>query len=130
MVDCNNRLIKIFPAFFAAMFDILITIYFQPKEYWNGNLKIHNEANPIGNFAMNESIYGLFIISIIWLLIIIALGLFLPKKWISYISLFIVICHTLGGCSWIMMNFGFQYQFILIGFNTFLYLKTNNDLRK
>ena len=126
MEDYKNRLIQIFPAFFAAMFDILVTIYFQPQEYWNGNLKNHNEANPIGSFAMNESIYGIFIISVLWLIIILLMGIFLPKKWISYTSLFILICHTLGGCSWIMINFGFQYQFILIGFNTFLFLKFNN----
>lgn len=123
--ELKNRLIIILPAFFAALLDILITIYFQPKEYWNGSLKYHNEANPIGSFAMSESIYGLFIISAIWLIIILILGIFIPYKWISYVSLFILISHTLGGCSWIMINFGFQYQFILIGINTFLFILTN-----
>ena len=127
--ELKNRLILISPAFFAALLDILITIYFQPKEYWNGNLKLHNEANPIGSYAMNESIYGLFIIAALWLIIILIIGIKKKKNWISPISLFILICHTLGGCSWIMINFGFQYQFILIGFNTFMFLLINKKIQ-
>lgn len=124
-IETKTRLINIFPAFWAALFDIIITIYFQPKEYWDGNLKNHNEANPIGSFAMNESIYGIFVISIIWLILILIMGLFLPKNWISYTTLFILLCHTVGASSWIMMHFGFNYIFILIAINSFLFLKMN-----
>jgi hypothetical protein len=74
------KLLLLIPTLWTSLFDITITTVHQPKEYWNGNLQKANEGNPIGAIFMENHVYGLFFISIIWILIIGLLGYYLPRK--------------------------------------------------
>ena len=86
-------------------FDIIITIIHQPVEYWNGNLNLANEANPMGDFMMKNHISGIFIISLLWILIIGLLGYYLPRKISRVFLLFVLIVHSWGASTWISWKY-------------------------
>lgn len=46
----NSKLILLIPAYWACLFDEIITIINQSDAYWKGNLRTANEGNPIGAF--------------------------------------------------------------------------------
>ena len=46
----KSRQILLLPSYWVCIFDILITIGNQSKQYWNGDLSMANEGNPIGFF--------------------------------------------------------------------------------
>lgn len=117
-----HKFIMLIPAFWAALFDMTITVIYQPNEYWNGNLNIANEANPIGAFAMKYHVLGFFAISLAWLFLIGLIGSLLPKKGLVFFTLFVLLCHTWGGSSWIMNHFGFWFVMFYIFLNSFLFL--------
>lgn len=122
----QNRLAKwiyLSPAFIAALIDISITIIHQKKEYWQGNLDIANEANPIGAALMARHVSGIFVISGIWLIAIALLGYYLPRKISRYFLLFTLIAHSYAASSWLS---GFWYPMALILFNTVMYIKAND----
>jgi hypothetical protein len=52
----REKLLALIPALWASLFDAVVTIVHQPKEYWAGNLNIANEANGIGNFMMKQHV--------------------------------------------------------------------------
>ncbi len=120
------KLLSIIPAIWASFFDILITTIYQPTEYWNGNLDLANEANPIGAFAMKNHVSGFFVMSILWLNLIAILGYYLPKKISSIFLLFTLIAHSWGGASWILSHFGFWFVMLFFLFNSVLYFKIND----
>jgi len=117
------KLLAIIPAIWASIFDIVITTIYQPTEYWNGNLNLANEANPIGAFVMKNHVSGLFVVSILWLILIAILGYYLPKKISRVFLLFIFIVHSSAGSFWISMHLGFWFTMIYLLLNTVLYLK-------
>ena len=118
-----HKLVMLLPAFWAALFDMTITVVYQPNEYWNGNLNVANEANPIGAFAMKHHVLGFFIVCLFWLFIIGIVGSFLNKKNLPLFTLFVLICHTWGGSSWIMNHFGFELVMIYIFLNSLFFIK-------
>lgn len=122
----SQRFIMLIPALWAALFDITITIVYQPESYWSGNLQDANEANPIGALFMKNHVSGFFIISVLWIGIIVLAGKYLPKKWLTFFSLFVLICHTWGGSSWIMNILGFWLVLIYICINSYLFLYCQN----
>ena len=58
----RKKLLALIPALWASLFDTVITIVHQPKEYWNGNLNVGNEANDIGNFMIVD--FEIFVLPI------------------------------------------------------------------
>ncbi|WP_096428250.1 hypothetical protein [Labilibaculum antarcticum] len=120
------KLLAIIPAIWASLFDIVITTIYQPTEYWNGNLNLANEANPIGAFVMKNHVSGLFVISVLWLILIAILGYYLPKKISRVFLLFILIVHSWAGSTWISGHFGFWFVMIFLLFNSILYLKIDD----
>jgi len=115
------KLLLLIPALWTSLFDITITTVHQPKEYWNGNLKKANEGNPIGAIFMENHVYGLFFISIIWILIIGLFGYYLPRKVSRIFLLFCIIAHSFGASSWLSNIYGFWVAMIFILFNSMLY---------
>jgi hypothetical protein len=75
----KEKLILLIPALWASVFDTVITVVHQSKEYWGGDLKEANEANPIGALFMKYHVSGLFILSALWWILIGCFGL-LPTK--------------------------------------------------
>jgi len=123
-----NRWINVAPALIASLIDIIITIVHQPKAYWEGNLNKANEGNPIGATLMANHVSGIFLISGIWIILIIVLGYYLPKKISKYFLLFTLIAYSYGASTWISPRYGFWSAMVLILFNTTTYLMANEKL--
>lgn len=97
----KDKLVLLVPALWTSIFDISITVIHQSKEYWNGDLKKANEGNPIGALFMKNHVAGLFIISGLWIIVIVLLGYFLPRPIAKIFLLFCVIAHSFGASTWL-----------------------------
>jgi hypothetical protein len=126
----KNRLLFLIPALWASLFDIAITIFHQPKEYWNGDLSKANEGNPIGALFMKNHVSGLFIISGLWIIAIAILGYFLPTQLRKIFLLFCLIAHSFGASTWLSNRYGFWYAITFILFNSILYCTIDNMVDK
>lgn len=126
----NEKILTLIPALWASLFDVVITIVHQSKDYWNGNLEMANEGNPIGNFMMKNHVLGIFVISFFWMIVIGVLGYYLPKKYSRIFLLFVLIVHSLGASTWIIPNYGFWTAIILILFNAILFYKIEDLINK
>ena len=122
----KDKLLLSIPALWTCIFDTTITIIYQPKEYWNGDLTKANEGNPIGALFMENHVAGLFIISSLWILIIGLLGYFLPRRFGKIFLLFCVIAHSFGASTWLTSRHGFWYVIAFILFNSVLYCVIDN----
>ena len=126
----REKLLALIPALWASLFDITITIVHQPKEYWNGNLNMANEGNPIGNFMMKNHVSGIFIISILWLILIGVLGFYLPRKISKIFLLFVLMVHSYGASTWISNHYGFWSIILFILFNSILFYIIDDKINK
>ena len=126
----REKLLALIPALWASLFDITITIVHQSKEYWNGNLNMAKEGNPIGNFMMKNHVSGIFVISILWLILIGILGYYIPKKYSRVFLLFVLIAHSFGASTWLSNNYGFWTAIIFILFNAILFYKIEDLINK
>jgi hypothetical protein len=120
MDNRSEKIASLIPAFWASLFDITVTIIHQPKEYWNGDLSSANEGNPIGQFMMSQHILGIFVISILWLLAIILLGYYLPRKLSRVFLVFVLLVHGWGAATWIT-RYGFLAVIAFMIFNSALF---------
>ncbi|NJK95618.1 MAG: hypothetical protein HC905_12575 [Bacteroidales bacterium] len=118
----RSGFLPIIPALWASLLDICITISGQPAGYWKGNLNIANERNPIGSFFMTNHITGIFIISGIWIVLILILGYYLPNRISRIFLLFVLIAHSWGASSWIPKEYFFAGSLLLFLFNAILYV--------
>lgn len=123
------KLLAIIPVIWTSLFDIIITLVYQPAAYWSGNLNLANEANPIGAFVMNYHTSGLIILSALWLGLIVLLGYYLPKKFASVFLLFVFIAHSFWGGSWLSVYFGFWAVMLFFLFNSILYLRIDKFVK-
>ena len=99
-----------------------MTSIHQPKEYWNGNLEVANEDNPIVLLFMQYNISGIFLFTFLWLTLILSISYFLPPKLLRILSLFVLVAHTLGGASWLGVYYGFWYMIIFVILNSILFI--------
>ena len=76
----KDKLLLLIPALWTSIFDVTITVIYQSKEYWDGDLTKANEGNPIGALFMKNHVSGLFVISGLWIITIGLLGYFLPRQ--------------------------------------------------
>lgn len=126
----NEKLLALIPALWASLFDTVITILGQSNDYWNGNLNMANEGNPIGNFMMKNHVSGIFIVCGLWMILIGILGYYLPRKVSRIFLLFVLIAHSWGASSWISMKFGFWPIMVFILFNAILFYKIEDIISK
>lgn len=117
----HNKFYPLIPALFVSCFDIIITTIHQPKTYWQGDLSMANEGNPLGYLFMNWHQFGLFIISAIWVFTIILLGYYLPRKISATFLLFVLISHSFGAGNWLYQNYGFFSAIVFFLFNASLW---------
>ncbi len=123
------KLLAILPAFWTCLFDTVITILHQSNEYWEGNLNTANEGNPIGNFFMSHHVSGLFLISAFWLILIVVLGYYLPRKVARVFLLFTFIAHSWGASTW-LSRYGFWYVIIFIAINSILFYVVEDGIHR
>jgi hypothetical protein len=116
------RILTLIPALWASILDITLTICGQPSAYWNGNFKVANERNPIGAFVMSNHVSGLFVISGIWIALIVLLGYYLPRKISRIFLLFVLIANSWGASSWIAKDYWFVGSLALFLINAILYI--------
>lgn len=121
MRDRNRSGLSFIPAYWAALFDIIITITHQKPAYWKGNLKQANEGNPFGAYMMAQHVSGIFVISLLWLVIIGLAGRFLPYKFSRVFLLFVLIVHSFGASTWLSSFYGFWYVIVFTLFNAVLF---------
>ncbi|MCY1633502.1 hypothetical protein [Marinifilum sp. D737] len=126
----KEKLLALIPALWASLFDTVITILGQSNDYWNGNLNMANEGNPIGNFMMKNHVSGIFIVCGLWMILIGILGYYLPRKVSRIFLLFVLIAHSWGASSWISMKFGFWPIMVFILFNAILFCKIEDIISK
>jgi hypothetical protein len=126
----KQKLLSLIPALWTSLFDIVITIIYQPLEYWSGDLGVANEGNPIGSLFMKTHVSGLFVISFLWIVLICLLGYYLPKKLSRIFLLFIVIAHSFGASTWLSGRLGFWYVMAFILFNSILFYSIEDYARK
>jgi|TARA_B110000240_G_scaffold163515_1_gene183498 hypothetical protein len=126
----REKILALIPALWASLFDTVITITHQPKEYWNGNLNLANEANDIGNFMMKQHVSGIFIVCGVWLILIGILGYYIPKKYSRIFLLFVLIAHSFGASTWLSYNYGFWTSIVFILFNAILFYKVEDLINK
>lgn len=128
----NSKLILLVPAFWACIFDEMITIINQSDAYWKGDLSKANEGNPIGAFMMANHTWGLFILCVLWLLLIGIIGYYLSNKKLRIFSLFVLIAHSYGASTWLSeyYNFWFAISFIFINAVFFIEIETIYERRR
>ncbi|WP_421920068.1 hypothetical protein [Marinifilum sp.] len=126
----KEKLLALIPALWVSLFDTIITILGQSNEYWNGNLSMANEGNPIGNFMMKNHVSGIFIVCGLWMILIGILGYYLPRKASRIFLLFVLLAHSWGASSWISMKFGFWPIMVFILFNAILFYKIEDIIGK
>jgi hypothetical protein len=124
------KLILMIPAFWACLFDTSITIAHQSAEYWSGDLTSVNEANPIGSFFMTNHVSGIFVISILWLVLIGLLGYYLPRKVSRIFLLFVFMVHSVGASTWLLQNYGFWYVIVFVLINAVLFYRIEDVVAK
>lgn len=126
----KQKLLALIPAYWAACFDIVITILHQPQAYWDGNLTMGNEGNPVGSFFMKNHSAGIFIISGAWLILVGALGYYLPRRVGRVFLLFTLIAHSFGASTWLSNYYGFWYSMTFILFNSILFYVLDDRVQK
>jgi hypothetical protein len=118
----NTKLLLLIPALWASLLDIGLTIYGQSSDYWKGNLKVANEGNPIGVTFMKNHVSGIFLVCGIWIILIVVLGYYLPRKISRGFLLFVLIANSWGASSWIQEKYGFWGAIGLFVFSAVLYV--------
>jgi hypothetical protein len=126
----KEKLTLLIPALWASLFDTVITIVHQSKDYWSGDLKAANEANPIGAVFMKYHVAGLFILSALWMILVSVLGYYLPRKISRVFLLFVLIAHTFGGSTWLTGKYGFWCVMTFILFNSILFYVVKDSVDK
>ena len=122
----SYRLYGLIAPVWACVVDAIVTAVNQPEGYWQGELYKAREGNPIGGPLMEQYAYALFGISAIWLIIIAALGSFLPRNAGRVFTLFVVLAHTWGAGSWISSNYGFWWVILIALVNASLFIGFDN----
>jgi hypothetical protein len=118
------------PALWACLFDITITIIHQPKEYWSGDLSQANEGNPFGAFFMKNHTSGIFLISACWIILVMVLGYFLPRRAARAFLLFTLIAHSFGASTWLSSRYDFWFAMAFILFNSILFYVVEDHIHK
>ena len=130
----NKKLINkstiLFPGICACIFDLLITIIQQPAEYWKGDLEMANEGNPIISILMKNNVAGIFVFTFLWLFLIAIIVYFLPLKFLKPFSLFVLISHSWGASSWLVLKYSFWHAIIFVLIILLIYFVTENIYTK
>jgi hypothetical protein len=97
----HYRFWTLLPAIAMILFDLGLTIIFQPREYWQGSYGLTTEKSPIGVFLLSIHPAVFLIVMLIYIGIVTLLIFQLPIPWNRIIALALVVGHTAGVYSWI-----------------------------
>jgi hypothetical protein len=83
--------------------DIVLTLWGQPAEYWNGTSSAL-EANPVGLYLLGLH-PGAFLAGAAAYVVLFAVAICrLPERWAFLLSLALLIAHASGINSWLLMH--------------------------
>jgi magnesium-transporting ATPase (P-type) len=110
------------PAVVVALAEWAATFFFQPAAYWTGVFEARNEISPLGYrlLGIRPLVFSTFMA--IYILIIIALVLFLKSPWNKVVALVAIVGHTEGIYGW-LKDRSYWYAmpvFFLVGLMTIL----------
>lgn len=118
----GDKFLILIPAFWACLVDLILTVINQPASYWDGNLQMANEGNPLLCSMMKSNIFGVFIFVTFWLLSIVTISFYLPSKLLKMFSLFVLIAHTFGSSSWLAVSCGFWTVINYVLLNSIIFI--------
>jgi hypothetical protein len=91
-----------FLPFLLAIFDVALTLYYQPGDYWNGNYAHASDGNPLVLLALRIHPIWMLPGTVMWLMIVWFLLLH-TASWIALrVYVIVLIGHTIGGCGWLL----------------------------
>jgi len=85
---------------------------------------------------MKNSVSGIYVFTVFWLLAIVLIGYYLPSKFLRVLALFVLIAHTYGASSWLIEYYSFWIVIACVLLNSVIFialedmysLKTSNLL--
>ncbi len=99
----RERWLLVIPPCVEFLGDIVLTLWGQPAEYWNGTSNAL-EANPVGLYLLGIH-PGAFIAGAAVYIVLFTIAIFLlPQRWAFLVSLALVIAHASGINSWLLMH--------------------------
>jgi hypothetical protein len=101
------------PPIALCLIDHIITLLFQPAEYWRGTLHAANEANPHFNWLLRQHWLAFEAGIVAWMILFCAVIRLLPGRPAFLLSLAITIGHTWGAGTWISHHFPYGYWLTL-----------------
>jgi hypothetical protein len=95
------RLWILLPAIAMILFDVGVTIYFQPQDYWQVSYDLTTEKSPIGMVLMRIHPAAFLVFMFAYITVVTLLVSWLPVPWHKIIALALVVGHTAGVYSWV-----------------------------
>jgi hypothetical protein len=91
----------VLPAIVVTLADWAVTFFFQPPAYWTGAFEARSEISPLGHglLGIHPLVFSAFMV--IYILVIVALVIFLKSPWNKVVALVVVIGHTAGIYGWL-----------------------------
>jgi len=96
----HYRFWTLVPALAMILFDLGITLYFQPPEYWRGNYVLTTDKSPVGLFLLSIHPAAFLMFMVIYVSVVVATIIWLPIPWNRIVALAIVVGHSAGVYSW------------------------------
>lgn len=98
----SPRVYLIVPALAAFVIDVALTLWGQPREYWNGDYGVAQEMAPVG-FALLAHHPLAFVLAAAGYAILFSLAIrFLPGWLALWLSLGYLVAHSSGANSWLL----------------------------
>ncbi len=97
----GHRFWILLPGLLMILFDLGVTLYFQPPEYWQASYDLTTERSPIGMLLMRFHPVAFFAFMAGYIAVCAGLVLWLPSPWHRIVALALVVGHTAGVHSWL-----------------------------
>lgn len=108
-MSLSQRMWLCLPAAAFAFLDGTLTLLGQPYAYWRGEYDQANEFNPVGWVCLYWHPLAFVAAVLCWMCLIVAAGVFLPRRWAIPFVFLVYVGHTLGAASWLANRGGWGW---------------------
>jgi len=91
------------------MLDQLLTLWGQSAEYWQGRYEFTNESSPPFNWLLRQHPLAFEAGILVWIVLFCVAIVAVPRRLAMTLSMAIMIGHTWGATSWLMLRFANGY---------------------
>jgi len=84
-----------------CMFDLVLTLSGQSREYWSGQFGYSNEMNPQFNWLLQQHPAAFLAGGLVWIAVFTALIFLLPQRYARMVAAGITIGHAWGAATWL-----------------------------